>query len=124
MPHAIVVPHLGASTEESEENCAVMAAEELSRYIETGSICNSVNFPSLDAGAFTGYRLAVLHKNVPNMIGQFTALLGGKGINIVNMVNRSRGERAYTVIDTETDPSETAEALAAIGNVYRVRVLS
>lgn len=124
MPHAIVVPHLGASTEESEENCAVMAAEELSRYIETGTICNSVNFPSLDAGAFTGYRLAVLHKNVPNMIGQFTALLGGKGINIVNMVNRSRGERAYTVIDTETDPSETAEALAAIGNVYRVRVLS
>lgn len=121
---AIVVPHLGASTTESEDNCAVMAVKELMAYVSTGSIKNSVNFPELDAGSVgEGYRIAVLHKNVPNMIGQFTALLGKKGINIVNMTNKSKGNNAYTVIDTETDPAGIAAELSAIENVYRVRTI-
>ena len=124
MAGAIVVPHLGASTTESEDNCAVMAVTELMAYVSTGSIKNSVNFPELDAGSVgEGYRIAVLHKNVPNMIGQFTALLGKKGINIVNMANKSKGNNAYTVIDTETDPAGIAAELSAIENVYRVRTI-
>lgn len=124
MAGAIVVPHLGASTTESEDNCAVMAVKELMAYVSTGSIKNSVNFPELDAGSVgEGYRIAVLHKNVPNMIGQFTALLGKKGINIVNMTNKSKGNNAYTVIDTETDPAGIAAELSAIENVYRVRTI-
>ena len=124
MAGAIVVPHLGASTTESEDNCAVMAVKELMAYVSTGSIKNSVNFPELDAGSVgEGYRIAVLHKNVPNMIGQFTALLGKKGINIVNMTNKSKGNNAYTVIDTETDPVGIAAELSAIENVYRVRTI-
>ena len=124
MAGAIVVPHLGASTTESEDNCAVMAVKELMAYVSTGSIKNSVNFPALDAGSIAGgYRIAVLHKNVPNMIGQFTALLGKKGINIVNMTNKSKGNNAYTVIDTETDPAGIAAELSAIENVYRVRTI-
>ena len=124
MAGAIVVPHLGASTTESEDNCAVMAVKELMAYVSTGSIKNSVNFPELDAGSVgEGYRIAVLHKNVPNMIGQFTALLGKKGINIVNMTNKSKGNNAYTVIDTETDPAGSAAELSAIENVYRVRTI-
>ena len=124
MAGAIVVPHLGASTTESEDNCAVMAVKERMAYVSTGSIKNSVNFPELDAGSVgEGYRIAVLHKNVPNMIGQFTALLGKKGINIVNMTNKSRGNNAYTVIDTETDPAGIAAELSAIENVYRVRTI-
>ena len=124
MAGAIVVPHLGASTTESEDNCAVMAVKELMAYVSTGSIKNSVNFPELDAGSVgEGYRIAVLHKNVPNMIGQFTALLGKKVINIVNMTNKSKGNNAYTVIDTETDPAGIAAELSAIENVYRVRTI-
>lgn len=124
MAGAIVVPHLGASTTESEDNCAVMAVKELMAYVSTGSIKNSVNFPELDAGSVgEGYRIAVLHKNVPNMIGQFTALLGKKEINIVNMANKSKGNNAYTVIDTETDPAGIAAELSAIENVYRVRTI-
>ena len=124
MAGVIVVPHLGASTTESEDNCAVMAVTELMAYVSTGSIKNSVNFPELDAGSVgEGYRIAVLHKNVPNMIGQFTALLGKKGINIVNMANKSKGNNAYTVIDTETDPAGIAAKLSAIENVYRVRTI-
>ena len=124
MAGVIVVPHLGASTTESEDNCAVMAVKELMAYVSTGSIKNSVNFPELDAGSVgEGYRIAVLHKNVPNMIGQFTALLGKKGINIVNMTNKSKGNNAYTVIDTETDPAGIAAELSAIENVYRVRTI-
>ena len=124
MAGAIVVPHLGASTTESEDNCAVMAVGQLKDYAATGSIKNSVNFPELDAGSVgEGYRIAVLHKNVPNMIGQFTALLGKKGINIVNMTNKSKGNNAYTVIDTETDPAGIAAELSAIENVYRVRTI-
>ena len=124
MAGVIVVPHLGASTTESEDNCAVMAVTELMAYVSTGSIKNSVNFPELDAGSVgEGYRIAVLHKNVPNMIGQFTALLGKKGINIVNMTNKSKGNNAYTVIDTETDPTGIAAELSAIENVYRVRTI-
>ena len=124
MAGAIVVPHLCASTTESEDNCAVMAVKELMAYVSTGSIKNSVNFPELDAGSVgEGYRIAVLHKNVPNMIGQFTALLGKKGINIVNMTNKSKGNNAYTVIDTETDPAGIAAELSAIENVYRVRTI-
>lgn len=124
MSGAIVLPHLGASTSESEDNCAVMAVRQLKAFAATGSIKNSVNFPALDAGESAGgYRIAVLHKNVPNMIGQFTALLGKKGINIVNMANRSKGNNAYTVIDTEEAPAGLASELSEIENVYRVRII-
>ena len=124
VPGVIAVPHLGASTSESEDNCAVMAVKELKEYLETGSIRNSVNFPTLDAGRLTGgYRLAVLHKNVPNMIGQLAAVLGKNQINIVNMANRSKGDRAYTVVDTEADPSSVVSSLSKIENVYKVRVI-
>ena len=124
VPGVIAVPHIGASTSESEDNCAVMAVKELKEYLETGSIRNSVNFPTLDAGRLTGgYRLAVLHKNVPNMIGQLAAVLGKNQINIVNMANRSKGDRAYTVVDTEADPSSVVSSLSKIENVYKVRVI-
>lgn len=119
----VAIPHLGASTEESEDNCAVMAADELKKYLETGNIDNSVNFPSVDAGGFTAFRIAVLHKNVPNMIGQFTAVLGADAINITNMVNKCKGDSAYTVIDTETDPAAAAEKFCKISNIYKVRVI-
>jgi len=121
----IAIPHLGASTEESEDNCAVMAVKEIMKYVRTGEITNSVNFPDTDAGALSGgYRITILHKNVPNMIGQFAALLGNDKINIANMINKSKGDSAYTVIDTETDPTHMVKDLADIDNVYKVRIIA
>ena len=107
--HVIVIPHLGASTEESEDNCARMAVREIREYLENGNIMNSVNFPNCDMGKKgKNPRITVLHHNVPNMIGQFTALLAKRGINIADLTNKSRGRFAYTMIDIEdTDSSET-----------------
>ena len=123
MKNAIVTPHLGASTEESEENCAKMAAKEIRRYLEEGNIVNSVNFPRVDLGPLrTASRLAVFHQNIPNMISQITAVLSGGGINIANMSDKTRGEYAYSLLDAECDvPEEIVRQLEAIEGVYRVR---
>lgn len=121
----IVIPHLGASTEESEDNCAVMAVEEMIDYLENGNIKNSVNYPACDMGICTqAGRVAIFHKNIANMITKFTAEFGDKGINITDMTNKSRGEYAYTMLDIETPaPEEAVKALEEIDGVFRVRIV-
>lgn len=121
----LVTPHLGASTEESEENCAVMAVKELRSYLENGNIKNSVNFPECNMGICQGAgRIAVIHENIPNMIQQITKTLGEAGINITDMTNKSRGGVAYTLIDVEAKvPEEVVKTLEAISSVIRVRVV-
>lgn len=121
----IVIPHLGASTEESEDNCAVMAVQELMDYLENGNIRNSVNYPSCDMGVCTkAGRVAIFHRNIANMITKFTAEFGEKGINISDMTNKSRGEYAYTMLDVEEVPTQDiVEALEKISGVFRVRII-
>jgi len=121
----IVIPHLGASTEESEDNCAKMAVKEMMNYLENGNIINSVNYPNCDMGVCTSVaRVAIFHKNITNMITKFTAIFGDKGINIENMMNKSKGEFAYTMLDLESEISEEfIEQLKAIEGVLRVRVV-
>ena len=125
MEKAIVIPHLGASTQESEDNCAVMAANELVDYLENGNIKNSVNFPSCDMGVCQAEgRVAILHKNVPNMIGQITSAFAKNGYNISDLTNKSKGSRAYTLIDIESKASEKlVDELNAIDGVLKVRVI-
>ena len=122
---AIVIPHLGASTEESEENCARMAVREVIDYLENGNIKNSVNYPACDMGVKeSGDRITILHKNIPNMIGQFTAVLAQENMNISIMTNKSRKEYAYTMIDVEADvPKSVEEKLTLIEGVLKVRVI-
>ncbi len=121
----IVIPHLGASTEEAEDNCAVMAVKEMRDYLENGNIVNSVNYPACSLGIPTkAGRVAICHKNVANMIGQFTSILGKANVNIDAIANKSRGDFAYTLIDTDTPvPAEVVEELAASDAVIRVRVI-
>ena len=121
----LVTPHLGASTEESEENCARMAVKELIDYLENGNIKNSVNFPDCDMGTCVAVgRIAICHKNIPNMISQVTQILGAEGLNIADMTNKSKGEFAYTLIDLESAASrEALAALQAIDGVSKVRVI-
>lgn len=121
----IVIPHLGASTEESEDNCAKMAVMEMMDYLENGNIKNSVNYPACDMGVCTKVgRVAIFHKNIANMITKFTAAFGDKGINISDMTNKSRGEVAYTMLDIEDAPTEEIiRTLEAIEGVFRVRVV-
>lgn len=123
MEGAIVVPHLGASTEESEDNCAKMAVQEIMDYLENGNIRNSVNYPACDMGVKkTPGRVAVLHMNVPNMIGQITGTLAAGGINISDMTNKSRDKYAYTLMDLEKAPDDMViQKLNAIQGVLRVR---
>ena len=125
MDGVIAIPHLGASTEESEDNCAVMAVNEVRDYLENGNIKNSVNYPALDAGiCATESRVTVLHKNIPNMLTQFTGTFSALNINIENMVNKSRGDYAYTVLDIVGSVSEeNVKTLEAIDGVLKVRVL-
>jgi len=125
MEGVIAIPHLGASTEESEDNCAVMAVNEIRDYLENGNIKNSVNYPALDAGiCATESRVTVLHKNIPNMLTQFTGTFSALNINIENMVNKSRGDYAYTVLDIVGSVSEeNIKTLEAIDGVLKVRVL-
>lgn len=122
----IVIPHLGASTEESEDNCAVMAVQEIMDYLENGNIRNSVNYPSCDMGVCTkAGRVAIFHRNTANMITKFTAEFGEKGINISDMTNKSRGEYAYTMLDVEEVPTQDiVEALEKIKGVFRVRIIA
>ena len=124
-PNTLVTPHLGASTEESEDNCAVMAVKQLMDYLENGNIKNSVNYPSCDGGTcIDAGRLTINHKNIANMISQFTKVLGDAGVNIANMINKSKGDYAYTMIDVTMPISkEVAQALKAIEEVYRVRII-
>ena len=119
----IVLPHLGASTEESEDNCAVMAVKEMRNYLENGNIVNSVNYPACDMGVCNQVaRVAIFHKNVANMITQFTSMFGDAGINISDMTNKSKGDFAYTMLDLESaDLDAIIEKLAAIDGVIRVR---
>ena len=120
----VAIPHLGASTEESEDNCAVMAALELDNYLRYGNIKNSVNFPNVAMPMSTGVRVCVLHANVPNILSQITAVLSEVGANIENLTNKSKGDNAYTLLDITGDV--TAEAVAkleAVADIYRVRVI-
>ncbi|MEY8390104.1 3-phosphoglycerate dehydrogenase [Lachnospiraceae bacterium] len=121
----IVIPHLGASTAESEDNCAVMAVKEIREYLENGNIHNSVNFPNCDMGVCVAAgRVAVLHKNVKGLIGKYTAVLGNNNINISDMTNKSRGDYAYSLLDIDSPITEAAIAqLKEIDGVRRVRVI-
>ena len=123
MKNTIVIPHLGASTEESEDNCAKMAVKELTDYLENGNIKNSVNYPNCDMGICQAEsRIAVLHLNIPNMIGQVTGTLAEQGVNISDMTNKSRDQYAYTLLDLEARPTpETIEKLKGIKGILRVR---
>lgn len=125
MKNVIAIPHLGASTEESEDNCAVMAVQELMDYLEQGNIRNSVNFPNCDMGicAAAG-RVAILHKNVKGLIGKYTAVMGNNNINISDMTNKSRGDYAYSLLDIDSSVTEAAvEQLKGIEGVLKVRVI-
>ena len=121
----LVIPHLGASTEEAEDNCAVMAVKEMRDFLENGNIVNSVNYPACSLGAAVKPgRLAICHRNVANQLGHFTSILGSAGVNIDAIANKSRGEMAYTLIDTDTPiPPQVADALAKCEDVLRVRVV-
>lgn len=126
MDGALVLPHLGASTAEAEENCAMMAVREMVDYIEHGTIKNSVNYPACDMGPrpAEGARVAVLHANVPNMISQISGVFAEAGVNIANMTNKARGEHAYTLLDLDVVPGDEAvEKLSSIDHVRKVRVL-
>ena len=120
----VALPHLGASTEEAEENCAVMVADQVADYLENGNISNSVNFPNISMPRETKHRLAIANANVPNMLGQISTTLASAGLNIQNMVNKSRGDFAFTLVDTESAVSPAVvEQLKAIHGVLRVRYL-
>lgn len=124
-PGCITTPHLGASTEESEDNCAKMAVSELRDYLENGNITNSVNYPKCNMGICeTPGRIAIFHKNVANMITAFTAIIGESGVNIAEMANKSKGDVAYTMFDLDSPAAENiAEKLRAVDGVFRVRIV-
>lgn len=122
---AIVIPHLGASTEESEDNCAKMAVKQIRNYLENGNIKNSVNYPDCDMGYRGGNtRIVLLHHNIPNMLGQFTKILAEDNMNIADLSNKSKGEYAYTMIDIDSEvPADVIEDLKKVKDVLRVRVI-
>ena len=122
--NVVAIPHLGASTEESEDNCAVMAAKELDDYLANGNITNSVNFPNLTMPRTDAARICVLHANIPAIITKITAALADEGLNIENMTNKSKGDNAYTVVDVANAPSADAIArIAAVEGIYKVRAI-
>lgn len=123
LPNAIVLPHLGASTEEAEDNCAVMAAVQLQDYLDNGNITNSVNYPEINAGVCgSEARVAILHRNIPNMLSQITSFFGSNNLNIENLQNKARGSYAYTLLDiSHKMPDDTTERLREIEGVLRVR---
>ena len=123
-PKAICLPHLGASTPESEDNCARMAAEELIEYLETGTIRNSVNFPNLRVPREANIRICIMHRNMPNLIARLSTTLSDRGINIENMGSRPRDEIAYTIMETNNELTpETKAALQAVEGVISFRVI-
>jgi D-3-phosphoglycerate dehydrogenase len=124
-PRVITLPHLGASTKEAEDNCAIMVAEEVRDYLENGNIKNSVNFPTINLPRNGGFRLAIVNSNVPNMVGQISTDLAGEGLNILDMLNKSRDDIAVTLLDVDKQPSEDLlQTLASINGVLSVRSLS
>ncbi|MDY3225584.1 MAG: phosphoglycerate dehydrogenase [Candidatus Faecousia sp.] len=125
MPGFIAIPHLGASTEESEDNCARMAVQEMMDYLENGNINNSVNYPNCDMGVCQSEgRITILHHNIPGSLGRFTAAIASENVNIAGLMNKSRGEYAYTMLDLDHHPSaEVVEHLKQIEGVVRVRVI-
>jgi len=124
MENVIAIPHLGASTPESEENCAVMAVKQLKDFLENGSITNSVNYPNCDLARSSDYRITIAHRNIPNMVGQISTILAKENINILNMINKSKGNQAYTIIDTEhAIPKEVAEEIEQVKGVHKVRII-
>lgn len=121
----MLTPHLGASTAEAEENCAVMAADQLMRFLETGSIHNSVNFPAVALDRVDGYRMAVTNRNVPGMLGQMTSVLAERNINVIDLMNKSRDDVAYNLVDLAEYPDEgLLQAISEIESVISVRVIS
>ena len=123
-PGVVAIPHLGASTEESEDNCAVMAARELDDYLKNGNIKNSVNYPNVEMPRSGAARICVLHQNVPSILTKITAAVADEGLNIENMTNKSKGENAYTVLDVSSMPSDDAIArISAVEGINRVRVI-
>jgi len=120
----IALPHLGASTGEAEENCAVMVADQLRDYLEHGQVVNAVNFPEVRMERGSRYRVAIANSNVPNMLGQISTTMAQAGLNIHNMLNKSRGAMAYTLVDVERAvDADVLRSLAAIEGVLRVRYL-
>lgn len=120
----VLMPHIGASTEEAEINCAVMAARQLRDYLENGNVVNSVNFPALTLERSSGFRLAISNKNVTNMLGSITSILAEHGINVIDLLNKSRDDIAYNLIDVETKPDEAVlQQLKAVEGVLAVRLL-
>jgi D-3-phosphoglycerate dehydrogenase / 2-oxoglutarate reductase len=123
VPNARATPHLGASTDEAEENCAVMAADQLVDFLKNGNIRNAVNFPAVTLERSAGYRLALTNRNVPGMLGNVTSLLAAREINVIDMINKSRGEVAYNLIDIADPPApELLKEIGAIDSVINVRV--
>ena len=123
-PAVMALPHLGASTQEAEDNCAVMVAEQMRDYLEHGNLSNSVNFPTVNMPRESSFRIAIANANVPNMLGQISTALAGAGINIHNMINKSRDDIAYTLVDTDiATPTEMIAQIAAIPGVLMVRDL-
>jgi len=121
-PGVIALPHLGASTEEAEQNCAIMVVDQVREFLENGNIRNSVNFPDVEMARESPYRVAIANANVPNMLGQISTAMAGAGLNIHNMVNKSRGEIAYTLVDVDSPIGVKAiDAIAKIDGVLSVR---
>ncbi len=124
VPGVVAIPHLGASTEESEDNCAVMAAKQLDEYLTNGNVVNSVNYPAVSMPHSGDVRVCVLHANVPSIISQITTALSDQSINIENMINKSKGDNAYTMAEIKGSvPATTVDKIAAIDGVRRVRVI-
>jgi D-3-phosphoglycerate dehydrogenase / 2-oxoglutarate reductase len=123
-PRVVTLPHLGASTREAEENCAVMVSDQVRDYLDDGNVHNAVNFPEINLPRNGGYRMAVVNRNVPNMLGQISTDLASVGLNILDMLNRSKGEIAITLIDIDRPaPEETVVRIRAIPGVLSVRCL-
>jgi D-3-phosphoglycerate dehydrogenase len=123
-PGVTALPHLGASTEEAEEHCAIMVVDQVREYLETGAIVNAVNFPNVEMARESPYRVAIANANVPNMLGQISTAMARAGLNIHNMVNKSRGEMAYTLVDVDSPVADAVvEAISAIGGVLSVRAI-
>ena len=123
MENVVNIPHLGASTPESEDNCAIMAAKELSDFIRFGNIKNSVNFPNVEADMETKFRVTIAHQNIPNMLNTFSSIFANDNINIVNMINKSKKDNAYTIIDVDSVPAGLEAELGAVEGVYKVRII-
>ncbi len=123
MENVINIPHLGASTPESEDNCAVMAADELSDFIKFGNIKNSVNYPNIEADMDSKFRVTIAHQNVPNMLSTFSTIFANDNINIINMLSKSKKDNAYTIIDVDTVPANLVDEISKVEGVCKVRII-